>query len=123
MMIWEAREQANYAATKHDGGGAKRFSMTKLVSFPSKEGFLVIISSTIDDLALKLEWYEIRDGFCDNGKNQDVMLALELTPRCTVAHRRACWSLLERMLKRGTRREKFFLLKNMMMLGHYVLLL
>ena len=51
--------------------------------FPSIKGVLIIMSSSSEDLALKLEWYEIRDVlFGDNYKNQDVKRALELAATC-----------------------------------------
>jgi len=40
-------------------------------------------SSSSDDLALKLEWYEIRDVLLgQNKKNQDVKRALDLASTC-----------------------------------------
>jgi len=46
-------------------------------------GVLIIMSSSLDDLALKLEWYEIRDALLgQNHKKQDVKRALELASTC-----------------------------------------
>jgi len=46
-------------------------------------GVLIIMSSSSDDLALKLEWHEIRDFLLgENQKKQDVRHALELASTC-----------------------------------------
>jgi len=60
------------------------FSDFILVDLIKRGSFILMSSSTsLDDLALKLEWYEIRDYLLgQNGKQQDVKRALELASIC-----------------------------------------
>jgi len=63
----------------------KRFQTLVLYKcrLSDREGVLIIMSLSSDDLALKLEWYEIRDLLLGhNEKQQDVKRALELASTC-----------------------------------------